>query len=175
MAITANGIGSGLDISGLVKQLMTLEARPLNQLNSREASFQARLSAFGQIKSVLSPLQSALSGLNDASRFQAMRATVARLAASPSVYLAALELQLEATRRPDLRADITARVRADLEANLAFHEEAGMPGGRDTVLVLYLALNWLVTEHLTLPGVLAPEGGLEELVTRVVDRVDLGG
>jgi DNA-binding transcriptional regulator YbjK len=102
---------------------------------------------------------------------EVMRATVTRLVAAPSVYLATLELQLEATRRPDLRADITARVRADLEANIAFHEEAGMPGGRDTVLVLYMALNWLVTEYLTLPGVLAPEGSLEELVARVVDRV----
>ncbi len=76
MAITANGIGSGLDINGLVGQLMQLELRPLNQLNTREASFQARLSAFGQLKSVLSPIQSALSSLKDASRFGAMRATV---------------------------------------------------------------------------------------------------
>ena len=105
---------------------------------------------------------------------EVMRATATRLAADPSVYLATLELQLEATRRPGLRADITARVRADLEANVAFHEEAGMPGGRDTVLVLYLALNWLVTEYLTLPGALAPEGTLDELVTRVVNSIDLG-
>ncbi|WP_017605835.1 TetR/AcrR family transcriptional regulator [Nocardiopsis alkaliphila] len=104
---------------------------------------------------------------------EAMRATVARLVAEPAVYLATLELQLEATRRPELRRDLTARVRADLEANVAFHEEVAMPGGRDTVLILYLALNRLVTEHLTLPGVLGPEGDLEELVTRVVNRVDL--
>lgn len=103
-----------------------------------------------------------------------MRATVRRLAADPHVYLATLELQLEATRRPELRADMTARVRADLEANVAFHEKAAMPGGRDTVLVLYLALNRLVTEHLTLPGVLAPEGDLDELVTLVVDNLALG-
>ncbi|SIO85626.1 TetR/AcrR family transcriptional regulator [Nocardiopsis sp. JB363] len=104
---------------------------------------------------------------------EVMRATVKRLAADPHVYLATLELQLEATRRPELRADMTARVRADLEANFAFHEETAMPGGRDTVLVLYLALNWLVTEHLTLPGVLAPEGDLEGLVTRVVNSLVL--
>lgn len=102
---------------------------------------------------------------------EAMRATVARLTAEPHVYLATLELQLEATRRPELRADLTARVRADLEANITFHEEQGMPGGRDTVVLLYLALNWLVTEHLTLPGVLAPEGSLDELVTRAVEAV----
>lgn len=76
MALTANGVGSGLDINSLVSQLMTLEARPATLLNNREASYQARLSAFGQLKSVLSPMQSALSSLKSASNFQAMRATV---------------------------------------------------------------------------------------------------
>lgn len=116
-----------------------------------------------------------LTGARDRDKLaEVMRATVTRLAAEPHVYLATLELQLEATRRPELRAEMTARVRADLEANIAFHEEAEMPGGRDTVLVLYLALNRLVTEHLTLPGVLAPEGGLDELVTRVVNSLAFG-
>ncbi|MGW5878269.1 TetR/AcrR family transcriptional regulator [Nocardiopsis terrae] len=100
-----------------------------------------------------------------------MRATVTRLAADPNVYLATLELQLEATRRPELRRNITERVRADLDANIASHEEAAMPGDRDTVLVLYLALNRLVADHLTLPGVLAAEGSLDELVAKVVEHV----
>lgn len=76
MALTANGVGSGLDINSLVNQLMTLEARPATLLNNREASYQARLSAFGQLKSVLSPMQTALASLKSASNFQAMRATV---------------------------------------------------------------------------------------------------
>lgn len=76
MAITSNGIGSGLDINGLVNQLMSIEARPVTQLNTKEASFQAKLSAFGQLKSMLTPFQSAVSGLKDISRFQTMRATL---------------------------------------------------------------------------------------------------
>lgn len=76
MALTANGVGSGLDINSLVNQLMAVEARPATQLNNREASFQARLSAFGQLKSVLSPMQTALSSLKNASNFQTMRASV---------------------------------------------------------------------------------------------------
>ncbi len=104
---------------------------------------------------------------------EVMRATITRMVSDPEVYLATLELQLEATRRPDLRRDLTARVRADLDANIAFHEESRMPGGRDTVLILYLALNWMVTEHLTLPGVLAPEGDLDTLVARVVEGIVL--
>lgn len=120
--------------------------------------------------------ENVLEGPRDRAKIaEVMRATVARLAANPNVYLATLELQLEATRRPELRADLTARVRSDLDANIAFHEQSAMPGGRDTVLVLYLAMNWLVTEHLTLPGVLAPEGDLEGLVDLVIAQLTLEG
>ncbi|WP_049570593.1 TetR/AcrR family transcriptional regulator [Nocardiopsis sp. SBT366] len=120
--------------------------------------------------------ENVLEGPRDRAKIaEVMRATVTRLAANPNVYLATLELQLEATRRPELRADLTARVRSDLDANIAFHEQSAMPGGRDTVLVLYLAMNWLVTEHLTLPGVLAPEGDLEGLVDRVIAQLTLKG
>lgn len=102
-----------------------------------------------------------------------MRETVGRLVAHPEVFLATLELRLEATRQPRLRTDIEARVRADLEANVAFHESIGMPGGRDAVVTLYLALNWLIVDHLTLPGVLEDEGALDAIVTRVVRMLDL--
>ncbi|GAA1078946.1 TetR/AcrR family transcriptional regulator [Nocardiopsis metallicus] len=144
--------------------------------NREELLAQASVRTYERFMPARAEWDNVLSGPRDRAKLaEIMRATVTRLAADPNVYLAALELQLEATRRPELRADLTARVRADLDANIAFHEEAGMPGGRDTVLVLYLALNWLVTEYLTLPGVLASEGGLEELATRVVNRIDLEG
>lgn len=76
MAITANGIGSGLDINSLVSQLMTLEQRPLTNMAKKEASYQAKLSAFGQVKSVLSAFQTSLTALKDAAKFTATRATV---------------------------------------------------------------------------------------------------
>lgn len=76
MAITANGIGSGLDINSLVSQLMALEQRPLTTMATKEASYQAKLSAFGQVKSVLSAFQTSLTGLKDAAKFTATKATV---------------------------------------------------------------------------------------------------
>lgn len=76
MALTANGIGSGLDINGLVSQLMTVEQRPLTALASKEASYQAKLSAFGQLKSVVSALQTAANSLKDATKFSATKTTV---------------------------------------------------------------------------------------------------
>ncbi|HRQ59767.1 MAG TPA: flagellar filament capping protein FliD [Azoarcus taiwanensis] len=76
MALSASGLGSGLDINGLVSQLMAVERQPLTAMARKEASFQARLSAFGQIKSSLSALQTAANALKDAAKFSATRATV---------------------------------------------------------------------------------------------------
>lgn len=76
MGLTAGGIGSGLDIDGLVGQLMAVEQRPLTTLARKEASYQAKLSAFGQLKSALSSLQTAANGLKDATKFSATKATV---------------------------------------------------------------------------------------------------
>lgn len=75
--LTASGIGSGLDIDGLVNQLMTFEARPLTVLSQKEASYQAKVSAFGQIKSSLSSLQTAANALKNTATFSATTATVA--------------------------------------------------------------------------------------------------
>ncbi|MFD9482809.1 TetR/AcrR family transcriptional regulator [Streptomyces sp. NPDC059991] len=85
-------------------------------------------------------------------------------------YLALLELRLEATRRPELREALTGAIRADLDANIAFHLDAGLPGDADTVRLLYFAMSGLLVEHLTLPGVLGDDTA-ERLVQMVVDRV----
>jgi len=73
--LQATGLGSGLDIESMVSQLMSIERRPITQLGVREASFQSKLSAFGQLKSALSTLQTAANGLKDASKFAATKAT----------------------------------------------------------------------------------------------------
>ena len=70
MAISSPGVGSKLDVNGIITQLMAIEARPLTQLNTREISYQAKLSAFGSIRSALSQFQGAMSGLSFASRFE---------------------------------------------------------------------------------------------------------
>lgn len=74
---TITSSGSILDIDSLVSGLMTVESRPLTLLANKEASYQAKLSAFGQIKSVLSSLQTATTALNSADKFAATKATVA--------------------------------------------------------------------------------------------------
>ncbi|MFJ5058467.1 TetR/AcrR family transcriptional regulator [Streptomyces nigra] len=91
-------------------------------------------------------------------------------------YLALLEMRLEASRRPELRASFTKSVRGDLDEALAFHRSAGLPGGDEVVTVLYLAMLGLLLEHLTLPdvldgvlpGVSVPDGLVERITAAVV-------
>jgi flagellar hook-associated protein 2 len=77
MGITAPGAGSNLDVNGIVSQLMAVERRPLDLLAQREADYQAKLSAFGTLKGALSAFQSAMQGLSDPVKFQAIKAGAA--------------------------------------------------------------------------------------------------
>ncbi|MEU5582278.1 TetR family transcriptional regulator [Streptomyces huasconensis] len=99
-----------------------------------------------------------------------MREVVGRVSGFRTGYLALLELRLEATRRPDLRAVLTERVRADLDANIAYHEGSGLPGDATAVRLLHLAFNWLIVEQLTLPDVLS-EAERDALVAAAVERI----
>lgn len=68
--LNAPGVGSGLDVKGLVSQLMALEQRPLTLLDAQEAGFQAKLSSLGSVNGALSSLQSAAKALASASAVQ---------------------------------------------------------------------------------------------------------
>lgn len=75
MAITSAGIGSGLDIEGIITKLMTVEAQPLKALDKKEASYQAKLTAYGTFSGVVSSFQAAASALNNSSSITAVNAT----------------------------------------------------------------------------------------------------
>ncbi|MFD9795445.1 TetR/AcrR family transcriptional regulator [Streptomyces sp. NPDC059070] len=95
---------------------------------------------------------------------------VRRMAKERVGCLALLELKLEATRRPELRATLTEAIRADQDANVRFHLDAGLPGDADTVRLLHFAMTGLLIDSLTLPDVLGPDQ-TDRLVEMVVDRV----
>jgi flagellar hook-associated protein 2 len=56
-SITSSGLGSGLDVSSIISQLMTIEKQPLNVLKKEETSINAKISSFGKIQSALSTLR----------------------------------------------------------------------------------------------------------------------
>ncbi|MFE6741644.1 TetR/AcrR family transcriptional regulator [Streptomyces tubercidicus] len=84
-------------------------------------------------------------------------------------YRAMLELRLEATRRPELRAELTRVMREVRDEDLRFHLDSGLPGDRTAVTLMYLAMTGLMLEQLTLPGVV-PDEETEGLISALVDR-----
>jgi flagellar hook-associated protein 2 len=76
--ISSQGIGSGLDIAGIVTALTTSEgAAETNALNSRKTALSAQVSAFGTFSSALSTLQATLTTLSDPTKLAGRTATLA--------------------------------------------------------------------------------------------------
>lgn len=83
--ITSLGIGSGLDINTIVTQLVALERRPLEQMQSEATRLQTQVSSYGQLKSLFSSLQDASTALNNAPLWQRSVATSSNDAAISAV------------------------------------------------------------------------------------------
>ena len=75
MATSSVTSTSNIDVNSIVSQLMVVERQPITKLTAKEAGYQAKLSAYGSISSALSGFQTALQGLNSASKFQSLTAT----------------------------------------------------------------------------------------------------
>ncbi|MBS1159867.1 MAG: flagellar hook-associated 2 domain protein [Proteobacteria bacterium] len=73
--ISSLGVGSGLQAESLVSQLMTLESQPMVLLNTKEAAVNAKISAFGSIKSLLDSLATASGKLGNPNKLAAFKAT----------------------------------------------------------------------------------------------------
>lgn len=72
--ISSPGIGSGLDVQGIVKQLVALERTPLKQLQAQASTFQTRLSTYGTIKSQVSAFGEAAAKLSTNTGWNAVTA-----------------------------------------------------------------------------------------------------
>ena len=75
MAITAAGVGSGLDIENIISQLMTLERRPLLAIQDKVKAADAEVSALGSFKSQLSTFQDAMQELSTLDAFRKFNTT----------------------------------------------------------------------------------------------------
>jgi flagellar hook-associated protein 2 len=74
-AISNLGIGSGLDLGSLLDRLSAAESQPLVVLKRKEATYTAKLSAYGTLQGALSSLQAAANKLADVKLFQTVKAS----------------------------------------------------------------------------------------------------
>lgn len=76
-SIVTSGVGSGLDIQGLVQQLIQAEGGPKTlRLNAQEAKVQAKLSALGTLRSALASFRDTVTTLKDVAKFQGRDVTL---------------------------------------------------------------------------------------------------
>ena len=73
--ITSTGIGSGLDVTGIISKLMSVESLPLQTMQQQQSSYQADLTAFGTLSSSLSSFQNSLATLSNSSTFNSLSAS----------------------------------------------------------------------------------------------------
>ncbi|SDG08470.1 flagellar hook-associated protein 2 [Onishia taeanensis] len=74
--ISSLGIGSGLDLNGLLDQLKSAEREQLKPITQQQKSYQSQISAYGQLESALSKFQDAAAKLNDADLFKGVTSEV---------------------------------------------------------------------------------------------------
>ncbi len=73
--ISSPGLGSNLDVKSIVSQLVALEKKPLDNLKLQAATVQTKISAFGQIKSLVSTLSDTLGKLTSVTGWNTVNAT----------------------------------------------------------------------------------------------------
>lgn len=73
--LSSPGIGSGLDVQGIVQQLVQLEQRPIVRNSERTVELQAALSGYGRLSSAMAEFQSAMQDLSSAEQFRVFSAT----------------------------------------------------------------------------------------------------
>ena len=130
--ITSAGLGSGLDIEGLVSKLVSAEGKPATvRLATKEANLQADLSALGSLKGALSTFQTSVQGLKDLSAFQARTATSSNndlftVAANSTAVAGSFSIRVDQLAQ-------AAKVRS---ADLAFASDTALVGGGTLTLGL---------------------------------------
>ena len=74
--LSSTGIGSGLNVSSIISQLVALDKAPLTLLQNQVSSYQTEISAFGSLQGALSNLQSTAQGMSSLFAFHAQSATM---------------------------------------------------------------------------------------------------
>ena len=90
--ISSAGIGSGLDVTGIIDGLMAVERRPLQLLQVKREQFTAQISAYGELISSVSAFQASVDKLSTLSALDIFKGT----SSNPDV------VKVTATDNPDL-------------------------------------------------------------------------
>ena len=118
-SISSLGVGSGLDLSGLLDQLESAERQKLNPITERKTQEQAKISAYGRLQSGLSEFRDTVAELNDGALYQSLSASVLGEGMTATIGEEASPGRYEITVNQTARAGSLASTRvSDLEEPL---------------------------------------------------------
>ncbi|WP_197462984.1 flagellar filament capping protein FliD [Microbulbifer thermotolerans] len=118
--ISSLGIGSGLDLNGLLEQLESAERQQLTPIVAQQQSYQAKISAFGQLESALDSLRQAATELSEVDGFADVKSSLSGDGLSATVGDEAVVGSYE--------IDITQRARSYSIATLGVADKEGTLG-----------------------------------------------
>jgi len=75
-SISSLGIGSGLDLNGLLDQMESAERQQLAPITQQQKSYQAKISAYGTLEGKLDDFREAAAKLADSQQFDAVKSNV---------------------------------------------------------------------------------------------------
>lgn len=118
-SISSLGIGSGLDLNGLLDQLEAGERQRLTPIVQKRKSYEAEISAFGKLESALDKFQQAAAKLGEVDAFQAVSSKVSGDAFTVSAGSSAVpgSYQVEVSKLAQAQSLASSGV-ADKEAEL---------------------------------------------------------
>lgn len=139
--ISSLGIGSGLDLNGLLDQLNAAERGKLAPIKRQQQSHQAKISAYGKLQSALNKLQESAAKLNDPKFFQSVSSNVTgsgvKAAASGEAQPGRFDVKVQSLARAQSLATGGFAEAARFDAGSLKIEL----GGRDTPLDIKIAAN----------------------------------
>ncbi len=110
-SISSIGIGSGLDIEGIIGKLVEIERQPVVKLQTQASTLQTQLSSYGKLQSALSALRDAAAKLTRAGTWTATAGSssdAASVAVSTSGATLAGSYAVEVQRLASVQSNATA-------------------------------------------------------------------
>ena len=140
--ITSTGLGSGLDINGMVTKLVAAEGQaPTARLTAAGTQLQTSLSALGQLKSSLANFQTSLQALKNIPTYQTHSATSSNTAS----FTATADSSAVPVNFPVV---VTALAQSDIKRSAAFASDTTLVGA-DTLAINLGSTSFNVTTDST--------------------------
>lgn len=149
-SISTLGVGSGLDLSGILDSLEAAQKSTLKPISTQQSSYTAKLSAYGTLKSALETFQTANTALNKADLFTATSTTSSSTAFSATTTGSAIagKYTINITQLAQAQTLTTKNSQTDTKTAIASSDSVltiQQGGGKDPVTIDISAANSSLT------------------------------